>query len=222
MRTAPCSASLLNFLKLLGLHGGGEGGYLQLKMIIGLTGTFGSGKSTVARLFVEAGARLVDSDAIVAELYEQDESLRGAIRERFGNEVFAADASVDRKALGKQVFGDPESLKWLEGELHPRIKTIREERIASDPDAVWILEIPLLFEKSLETGIDYSISVSSNYSLRVSRLHGRGFDPEEVAERSSRQLTQSEKDKRADFIITNDGSLHFLRKQVESLYRRFH
>lgn len=191
-------------------------------MLIGLTGTFGSGKSTVARLFVEAGARLVDSDAIVAELYSKDDSLRASIRERFGDEVFEADGSVARKALGRRVFGDGEALKWLEQALHPRIRSIRESRIASEPDAVWVLEIPLLFEKSLETDVDYSISVSSNYSLRVSRLYGRGFDPEEVAERCSRQLSQSEKDKRADFIITNDGSLHFLRMQVEYLHRRFH
>jgi len=191
-------------------------------MLIGLTGTFGSGKSTVARLFEEAGARKVDADAIVAELYETDEEVKEQVRLKFGDDLISESGDVDRKALGKRVFGDSEALKWLESLLHPKVRSEWKRLTEEEPEVFWILEIPLLFEKSLEREVDYSISVSSSYSLRVSRLDGRGFDPEEVAERSSRQLTQSEKDKRADFIITNDGSLDFLQMQVETLYRRFH
>lgn len=188
-----------------------------LCMVLGLTGSFGCGKTTVAELFVKAGAKLVDSDQAVCEIYQKDEGLRADLRSRFGDEVFSESGEVNRKALADIVFSDRSELIWLENRIHPQVAKHRNELIATDPDGLWIVEIPLLFEKNLESEVDYSISVLSSYSKRVDRLKNRGFSPEEVASRSARQLPQNQKAIRADYVILNDGSLEFLGKQVQIL-----
>ena len=191
-------------------------------MLVGLTGSFGSGKSSVLECFRELGASVVDSDEAVAEAYAENEAFRSGLRERFGEEIFQANGQVDRKALGKRVFAHPEELAWLESALHPLVREHRSRQIAENPDALWIAEIPLLFEKNLEKEVDRSVSVVSSYSLRVNRLKNRGFSPEEVAARRKKQLPQTEKISRADFVILNDGSFEFLKRQVKHLFDKLH
>ncbi len=186
-------------------------------MVIGLTGSFGCGKSTVAKLFVKEGASLVDSDQAVSDIYQNDESLRADLRERFGSEVFSESDELNRKSLADIVFNDRSELIWLENRIHPLVAEHRNALISTAPNALWIVEIPLLFEKNLESEVDYSITVLSSYSKRVDRLKNRGFSPEEVASRSARQLPQKQKAIRADYVILNDGSLEFLGNQVQIL-----
>lgn len=169
---------------------------------------------------MKEGAQLVDSDRAVFEIYHKDEALRADLRARFGDEVFSELGEVDRKALADIVFNDKAELIWLEELVHPRVAEHRNELIATNPDGLWIVEIPLLFEKNLESEVDYSITVLSSYSERVDRLKNRGFSPEEVASRSARQLPQNQKAIRADYVILNDGSLEFLRKQVQILIKQ--
>lgn len=187
-------------------------------MVVGLTGNFGSGKSTVLEYFRQLGAKTIDSDQSVAKIYASDDEFKEALRLRFGSEIFDAKGGVMRKKLGKIAFANPENLAWLERELHPRVKKIRRNLIKKAPQALWVVEIPLLFEKNLEKEVDYSISVVSSFSLRVDRLKNRGFSPEAVAARNSKQLPQANKASRANFVILNDGSLEFLKKQVMHLY----
>ncbi len=189
-------------------------------MVVGLTGNFGSGKSTVLGFFNQLGANTIDSDQSVAEIYASDDEFKAALRQRFGSEVFDTDGGVMRRKLGKLAFSSSENLAWLERELHPRVKKIRQNLIKQAPQALWVVEIPLLFEKNLEKEVEFSITVISNYSLRVDRLKNRGFSPEAVAARNSKQLPQARKASRANFVILNDGSLEFLKKQVMHLYRQ--
>ena len=189
-------------------------------MVVGLTGNFGSGKSTVLEFFSQLGAKTIDSDQSVAKIYASDEEFKEALRLKFGSEIFDPDGGVVRKKLGKIAFASSENLAWLERELHPRVKKIRQNLMKKTPQALWVVEIPLLFEKNLEKEVEYSITVISNYSLRVDRLKNRGFSPEAVAARNSKQLPQARKASRANFVILNDGSLEFLKKQVMHLYRQ--
>jgi len=189
---------------------------------VGLTGSFGSGKSSVCECFRELGASIVDSDASVREIYSSNTQFLAELRQKFGNEVFDIEGQVDRKALGNRVFGNMDELKWLENKLHPLVRDQRLRQMEKDPAALWIAEIPLLFEKNLEKEVDRSITVVSNYSLRVNRLKNRGFSPEEVEARKSRQLPQIQKISRADFVILNDGSFEFLKRQVKLLFNQFH
>jgi dephospho-CoA kinase len=191
-------------------------------MLVGITGSFGSGKSSVSDCFRELGACVVDSDATVRDIYSNDEAFRSDLREKFGSSVFNENGDIDRKTLGKRVFKNSMELEWLESRLHPLVQKHRQQLIAKNPEALWIVEIPLLFEKNLEKEVDHSVSVVSSYSLRVNRLKNRGFSPEEVKARTSRQLSQSQKITRADFVILNDGSFEFLKRQVKQLFDQFH
>lgn len=187
-------------------------------MYIGLSGSFGSGKSSVLKCFEECGASVVDADAIVSVIYDEDMEFLELLRERFGDEVFVEDGKVDRKALGSRVFANTEELKWLEKTIHPLVNKRRIAIMGENPDGIWIAEIPLLFEKNLEKRVDCSISVVSSYSLRIDRLKNRGFSPEEVEARSRKQLPQNQKIFWANYVILNDGSFEFLKRQVQLLF----
>jgi len=190
-------------------------------MLVGLTGSFGSGKSSVLESFRELGAFVVDSDKTVAGIYAENTDFQNRVREKFGNEVFTSAGEIDRKALGARVFANEDELLWLEQTLHPLVHKHRIRQMEANPNALWIVEIPILFEKNLEKQVDRSISVVSSYSLRVNRLKNRGFSPEEVKARSGKQLSQTEKITRADFVILNDGSFEFLKRQVKLLFDQF-
>ena len=106
-------------------------------MYIGLSGSFGSGKSSVLECFEECGASVVDADAIVASIYEEDTQFLEELREKFGDEIFNAEGKVDRKALGSRVFSNAEELKWLEKTIHPRVNTRRIAIMGENPEGIW-------------------------------------------------------------------------------------
>src|SRR5271155_318954 len=119
-------------------------------MILGLTGGFGCGKSTAAKLFAETGFRHVDSDIVVREQVLTTEAVQAEIRKRHGGAVFTPEGQVDRPALGKIVFSDDSERLWLEDLTHPVYLGILRGLFRGTPGAKWAVEVPLLFEKSLE------------------------------------------------------------------------
>jgi dephospho-CoA kinase len=186
-------------------------------MQLGLTGGIGCGKSTVVQFFKEAGWQTVESDALVRELLAADTGVQEELRQRWGGAVFAEDRTVDRKALARRVFGDPEELKWLESLLHPLVRERWESAVTNDPEGLWLVEIPLLFEKRLETRFDLTVCVSSPPDVVESRMVARGYTGAEIAQRRERQMPLEEKGKRADHLISNAGSLEFLKRQTMRL-----
>src|SRR4051812_37078623 len=119
-------------------------------MIAGITGGLGCGKSTVARLLEERGFRRLDSDAIVRDDLMLDPVIITAVKARFGSTVIGPDGQVDRKGLANRVFGSDTDREWLESLLHPRVFAAWRTATAGAPDARWVIEVPLLFEKDLE------------------------------------------------------------------------
>lgn len=186
-------------------------------MKLGLTGGMGCGKSLVLSEFARLGVRTLESDAIVRELLVSDSELLNQIREAFGDGVFGESGRLDRKALGAVVFADEARLKQLEGLIHPKVRTAWTNALASDPNAWWVVEIPLLFELRLENTFDFTICVETSFALQITRLAKRGFSESEASARISRQMALSAKTLRADFVLSNYGSPSFLRSQVENL-----
>jgi dephospho-CoA kinase len=186
-------------------------------MKLGLTGGIGCGKSTVVGLFKEAGWNTVETDAIVRELLAEDAEVQARLEARWGRAVFNADGSVNRKAIAERVFGDTGSLQWLESLLHPLVRTRWEGRVARDPEGLWLVEIPLLFEKSLETCFDLTVCVFSSPEVVEARMLDRGYSTAEIAQRRERQMPLEEKIRRADHLIANSGSLEFLKRQTTRL-----
>jgi dephospho-CoA kinase len=183
-------------------------------MILGLTGGLGCGKSTAAKIFAAHGFATMDSDAIVRDVVLKEAAIIAAIRERLGAEVLTAAGEVDRRLVARRVFADPEALRWLEVLVHPRVFAHWRAGLASAPDKSWVLEVPLLFEKSLQNWFDFTVGVASDASVQLARLEQRGLPPPLARQRISQQLPLAQKIELADFVLLNDGSLDFLREQV--------
>jgi dephospho-CoA kinase len=173
---------------------------------VAVTGGIGAGKSEALRAFARHGAAVISSDEIVHRLLREDAEVKRAIVERLGEGVFGADGEIDRVRVGELVFGDPDSLRWLEGLLHPRVSATylrwREELAGlPDPPAVCVTEVPLLYEVGAEGHFDAVVVVTASPEVRVSR-HLRPMQA-----REQRLLPDEEKAARADFAYVNDGSL---------------
>ena len=190
---------------------------------IGLTGNIGSGKSTVARLLVERGAALVDADALVREATADPQVLE-EIAEKLGDDLVKR-GELDRAATAARVFADPEAREILNGIIHPWVRRESAARVAAlstrpDPPRVILMDIPLLYENGLETGLDAVVVVNAPLDARVARVAARsGLNEAEVRARDGAQLPLEEKVARADFVLENGGDVEELEKRVEALWR---
>ena len=186
-------------------------------MKLGLTGGIGCGKSTVAALFKEAGWQTIDSDSIVREMLTEDLDVQAHIREHWGDKVFTQGALIDRKAVAAIVFSDKSELKWLENLLHPVVQERWKSSLEGAPELAWLVEIPLLFEKRLETYFDLTVCVYSIDSTVETRTNNRGYTKAEILQRREQQMPIDEKVERADYVISNSGSFDFLKLQIKKL-----
>jgi len=189
-------------------------------MVVGLTGGMGCGKSTASRMFEKRGFRRLDSDQIVHDLLESDPATIREVVDVFGPKVISSNSGVNRSLLGSIVFGDDEKLKALEDILHPKVREAWEGAVASDQEANWILEIPLLFEKNLQNRVDFTICVFSDLNSQVERLEQNGIGRAQALARINRQMPLSQKAENADFVLLNEGSLEFLEDQIKTLLTR--
>ena len=188
-------------------------------MILGLTGGMGTGKSTAARFFEEAGFRRIDSDRIVREELLTDAAVVAQIAGRFPDAVNARN-EVDRSALARHVFVRDEDRLWLEGLLHPLVYEHWRGLLAAAPEANWVVETPLLFEQGLENWFDFTVCVATSSANQLARLSERGIPQSLAEQRISKQLPLAQKLEKADFVLSNDGTPESLRLQVNHLVRR--
>jgi dephospho-CoA kinase len=186
-------------------------------MILGLTGGFGCGKSTAAKLFAGRGFRHIDSDGIVREQVLPSTPVTAALKARFGDRVFSPDGQVNRPALAAIVFSDDSERLWLEELTHPMFFEITRTMLRADPAADWVIEVPILFEKSLENWFDFTVCVACDPNSQLARLEQRGLDLALAGQRISKQLPLARKIELSDFVLWNDGSTGFLKEQVDRI-----
>jgi len=186
-----------------------------LTRFVGLTGGIGAGKSEALAAFERLGAATLSTDRVTHELLG-DEEVRAALTEHWGAGV-APNGTVDRDRVGEIVFEDPRELAWLESVLHPRVGVhVFQWRENLDPEiGVAVVEVPLLFEAAMEDAFDATVAVVANDPIREERLRERG--QEGLAGREERQLDQAEKERRADHVIRNEGSIEELESEVKEL-----
>jgi len=184
---------------------------------IALTGSIGMGKSTVAQMFVEAGIPLFDADAEVRAMQDRGGELVDEIEARFPGSV--RDGAVDRNILGARVLGDRDELAALELIVHPRVFQRRERFIADNADAPALLfDIPLLFETGADKNFDTVVVVSAPPQVQRERVLARpGMTPTKFESILSRQVPDSEKRERADFVVDTGGSMDATRGQVQAI-----
>ena len=188
-------------------------------MTIAVTGPFASGKSTFVRLLGELGAETVSADEIVHDLLAEDRTTISRVVERFGDDV-RGERGVDRRTLGRKVFGDPEALRDLEDILHPLVRRETQRRIAVSEADIFVAEVPLLFEGGSGADYDYTVAVVVPEERRRAWAAERGVDEAALMAIETRQLLQEEKARRADIVVQNDGDVDKLRKQAEELEAR--
>ncbi len=189
-------------------------------MTIAVTGPFASGKSTLVSLLGELpGIETASADEIVHHLLKNDRRTISRIIERFGEGVRGPEG-IDRKALGREVFGDAGALRELEEILHPLVRSETDRRIEASGAEVFVVEIPLLFETGRGEDFDFTVAVTVPEERRRVWAEERGLNEAALRAVEARQLSGEEKASRADLVIQNDGNLDKLREQAYELGRK--
>jgi dephospho-CoA kinase len=191
-------------------------------IIVGLTGSVGTGKSTVTNFFRELGAYIIDWDELAREVTRPHLKAWKEIVEYFGKDFLNEDLAINRQKLAEMVFSDKEKVTKLNQIVHPEVfkedEIITNEIKSLDPDALIIKDIPLLFELTLPLFVDKVVVVSASEQTQLRRLEEKGMSREDAKNRIKSQLPLEEKIKSADFVINNDGPLEETKKQVEEIY----
>lgn len=186
---------------------------------IGLTGGIASGKTTVAGMFAELGATIIDTDVIAREVVAPGQPALDEIASEFGASLIDADGVLDRAALRELIFADDDARKRLETILHPRIQD--EARRLSDQAGgeYQIIVVPLLVNSSLKDILDRILVVDCDEETQIRRLTARDGESEDLARRIlAAQASRTERLAIADDIIRNDGTIADMRQQVAALH----
>ncbi len=194
-------------------------------MIIGLTGSIASGKSTISQLLKDMGYTIIDADIVARMVVEQGSPTLNEIAKQFGHEVLHPDGTLNREALGELIFHNPTKRKQLNELMHP---AIRQEMIAQRDQLKMqeietiIMDIPLLFESRLQHFVEKILVVSVTEDIQLERLIKRNSLSKEEAEvRIRSQLPVSEKEKGADAVIYNNGSIEESKIQLERILKEW-
>jgi dephospho-CoA kinase len=191
--------------------------------VVGLTGGIGSGKSTVAQLFAEHGARVIDADKIGHEVYRPGTPGWEQVVAAFGRDVVAADGTIDRGVLGRKVFADPEARRILNGIVHPLIgmeivRQLEAARAVSAETPV-VIEAALLLDAGWRPLVDVVVVVVTPRERVIERIERqRGLSPADIEARMAAQIGDAERRRLADIVIENGGSLAELRAAVDAAW----
>lgn len=195
------------------------------KLIVGLTGGIGSGKSEVCRRFMAFGITVIDADLVAREVVEPGTPALEKIRAHFGDEILhtateTQPASLNRAKLRELIFSNPAEKDWLEKLLHPIINQRIRERLAAASSPYTILASPLLLETQQYLLVDRVLVIDANEELQIARASQRDLNNEaQIRAIIKTQLSRQERCSRADDIIHNHGSLIELDEQVEKLHQ---
>ncbi len=192
--------------------------------MVGLTGGVASGKSVVSQILKEEGAYVIDADQIARELVQPRTPSWKELIKVFGKEILQKDGSIDRKKLAAKVFSNPQQRDQLNRILHPRVKKEMGRRMKAigqkDPEAIVVIDAPLLIETGDHREMDKVIVVLSTEEQQIERLKERqGMDPEEARRIIASQIATEQKLKVADFVIRNEGSLEETVKRAKEVFQ---
>ena len=190
-------------------------------MIIGLTGSIATGKSTVSRMLKEKGYPIVDADEISRRVVDPGSPVLTSIMEAFGPDVLLSNGSLNREKLGSLIFNNKEEREKLNRIMHPAVRKemLRQKEMWLEKGAnTIIMDIPLLFESKLQSYVDKIIVVSVTPPIQKERLIARnGYSAVEAEARINSQFPIAEKEKGADAVIDNNGTLEETENQLNAL-----
>lgn len=184
---------------------------------VALTGGIGSGKSLVGEILEELGALVIDSDQLAREVIERGSPGYEEVVTAFGDSILS-EGQIDRSKLAAVVFNAGDLRKKLESIIHPLVREAAEKLARKLPSgAILINQIPLLVESDGAKRFDYVVTVSADEEIRRERLRLRGLKDYEITQRMAVQVSDSEREKIANYIIRNNGSIDELTRAVEEL-----
>lgn len=190
-------------------------------MIIGLTGSIASGKSTVANMLSEMGFPIIDADLVARIVVEKGTATLETIKEVFGTQVIHEDGTLNREELGALIFSDPSKRKQLNDIMHPAIREemlVQRQQLVQQGHPVIIMDIPLLFESRLQSFVDKILVVTVTEQKQLERLMARnGFTHEEARLRIQSQLPLSVKEEGADAVIYNNETIEETKQQLQKI-----
>jgi len=190
------------------------------RVILGVTGTFGSGKSTVANMFKSFGAELIDADKIAHRVIRPGSEIYKKIINAFSRSILKKNKTIDRKKIAKVVFKDKKLLQKLNRIIHPEVIKIIENQICASTKDIVVLDAPLLIEAGLKRLVDKLIVVSIHKKKQIERaLKKASLSEADILKRIKAQIPLKDKIRLADFVIDNSSTIGKTRKQVVSIRR---
>ncbi len=192
-------------------------------ILVGLTGGVACGKSSVARLFQDCGAILIDADILARTVVEPGKPALKAIVTAFGKKILSPDGTLNREALGKIVFASPAKLKKLSAIVHPRVAReqarMARDIAAQEPQAVVIYDAPVLIEAGAHKRMDKIVVVSADEQTQIKRLRNRNHLSKAAAlRRIKSQLSLTKKIALADYVIDGTLSYEQTKHEMERIY----
>ena len=187
-----------------------------MTMVIGLTGGIATGKTTVSNYLKELGYSIIDADVIARQVVEPGTKGLRMITDTFGEKVLTSDGLLDRQHLAQLVFTSSEQLQQLNRILQPIIRERIQEPISTSKDPVVVIDVPLLYEQHYEDLCDVVMVVSAQPQQQLERLMNRNhLTMDEAKNRVASQMPLSSKERLADVVIDNNGSVEETRQQVK-------
>lgn len=191
---------------------------------IGLTGSIGTGKSTVSKLLRERGIAVIDADLLSREIVKKGQECLNDLKNVFGNQILTLDGELDRKKLGQIVFSDDGKLELLNSITHPHIRRRMKDQmneLESKNNKVIVLDIPLLFEAKMEDLVHIVLVVFAKEEIQIKRIMERDNCTQEEAMRIIKtQISQQDKISKSDYTIDNSGTIEELKEKLNGFLEK--
>jgi dephospho-CoA kinase len=184
------------------------------KLVVGLSGGIACGKSSALKVFRELGCDGISTDRITSGILENNDSVKRSIGDKWGRDVFINN-QIDKPKIAEIIFNSVPERIWLEELLHPLVRKVWISSVEASNKTTVVVEIPLLFEKSLQNFFEITVCLISEKNIQLQRLHDRGLTNVQSNARIESQMRLTEKMQLADIVMLGDNSLSFLKQQID-------
>lgn len=184
------------------------------KLVVGLSGGIACGKSSALKIFRELGCDGISTDRITSGILENNDSVKRSIGDKWGRDVLINN-QIDKPKIAEIIFNSVPERIWLEELLHPLVRKVWTSRVKASNETTVVVEIPLLFEKSLQNFFEITVCLISEKNIQLQRLHDRGLTNVQSNARIESQMRLTEKMQLADIVMLGDNSLSFLKQQID-------
>jgi dephospho-CoA kinase len=184
------------------------------KLVVGLSGGIACGKSSALKIFRELGCDGISTDRITSGILENNDSVKRSIGDKWGRDVLINN-QIDKPKIAEIIFNSVPERIWLEELLHPLVRKVWTSRVKASNKTTVVVEIPLLFEKSLQNFFEITVCLISEKNIQLQRLHDRGLTNVQSNARIESQMCLTEKMHLANIVMLGDNSLSFLKQQID-------